>query len=59
MKSLPPASENVARPQQITVLDIAADAGVSRATVSLVLREVPVVAEVAERKRYYYRDSYS
>jgi LacI family transcriptional regulator len=33
------------RPTRITLLDIAADAGVSRATVSLVIRDVSTVAE--------------
>ena len=36
--------------QRVTLLDIAADAGVSRATVSLVIRNVPSVAE-STRKR--------
>ena len=36
--------------QRVTLLDIAADAGVSRATVSLVIRNVPSVAD-ATRKR--------
>jgi len=36
--------------QRVTLLDIAADAGVSRATVSLVIRDVPSVA-AATRKR--------
>jgi LacI family transcriptional regulator len=36
--------------QRVTLLDIAADAGVSRATVSLVIRNVPTVAD-ATRKR--------
>jgi LacI family transcriptional regulator len=36
--------------QRVTLLDIAADAGVSRATVSLVIRNVPTVAE-STRKR--------
>jgi LacI family transcriptional regulator len=36
--------------QRVTLLDIAADAGVSRATVSLVIRNAPSVAE-ATRKR--------
>ena len=36
------AKNQTARP---TLLDIAADAGVSRATVSLVIREVPTVAD--------------
>ncbi|MBV9491786.1 MAG: LacI family DNA-binding transcriptional regulator [Verrucomicrobia bacterium] len=38
------------RTQRATLLDIAADAGVSRATVSLVIRDVPTVA-AATRKR--------
>lgn len=33
-----------------TLLDIAADAGVSRATVSLVIREVPAVADATRRR---------
>jgi LacI family transcriptional regulator len=33
-----------------TLLDIAADAGVSRATVSLVIREVPRVADATRRR---------
>src|ERR1700730_4052216 len=36
--------------QRVTLLDIAADAGVSRATVSLVIRDVPSVA-TSTRKR--------
>jgi LacI family transcriptional regulator len=36
--------------QRVTLLDIAADAGVSRATVSLVIRDVPSVAD-STRKR--------
>ncbi len=36
--------------QRVTLLDIAADAGVSRATVSLVIRNVPSVAD-STRKR--------
>ena len=36
--------------QRVTLLDIAADAGVSRATVSLVIRNVPTVAD-STRKR--------
>jgi LacI family transcriptional regulator len=36
--------------QRVTLIDIAADAGVSRATVSLVIRNVPTVAD-ATRKR--------
>lgn len=41
--------DDVLRPR-VTLLDIAADAGVSRATVSLVIRNVPSVAD-ATRKR--------
>src|ERR1700686_2071173 len=41
---------DAAQKQRITLLDIAADAGVSRATASLVIRNVPSVAE-ATRKR--------
>ena len=41
---------NQLQPQRVTLLDIAADAGVSRATVSLVIRNVPSVAE-STRKR--------
>jgi LacI family transcriptional regulator, galactose operon repressor len=43
-------SMNQIQPQRVTLLDIAADAGVSRATVSLVIRNVPSVAE-STRKR--------
>jgi LacI family transcriptional regulator len=41
---------NQIQPQRVTLLDIAADAGVSRATVSLVIRNVPSVAD-STRKR--------
>ena len=41
---------DAAQKQRITLLDIAADAGVSRATASLVIRNVPSVAE-STRKR--------
>jgi LacI family transcriptional regulator len=41
---------NQAQPPRVTLLDIAADAGVSRATVSLVIRNVPSVAD-STRKR--------
>jgi LacI family transcriptional regulator len=43
-------SMNQVHTQRVTLLDIAADAGVSRATVSLVIRNVPTVAD-ATRKR--------
>jgi LacI family transcriptional regulator len=36
--------------QRVTLLDIAADAGVSRATVSLVIRNVPSVADSTRRR---------
>ena len=36
---------NEVQTQRVTLLDIAADAGVSRATVSLVIRNVPSVAD--------------
>ena len=41
---------NQVQTQRVTLLDIAADAGVSRATVSLVIRNVPSVAD-STRKR--------
>ena len=39
-----------ARSQRITLLDIAGDAGVSRATVSLVIRNVPSVANLTRKR---------
>ena len=41
---------NQVQRHRVTLLDIAADAGVSRATVSLVIRNVPSVAD-STRKR--------
>src|SRR6476620_7348345 len=38
------------RERNITLLDIAADVGVSRATVSLVMRDSPLVADVTRAK---------
>src|SRR5215467_441317 len=39
-----------ARRQRVTLLDIAGDAGVSRATVSLVIRNVPSVADLTRKR---------
>ena len=39
-----------ARRQRVTLLDIAGDAGVSRATVSLVIRDVPSVADLTRKR---------
>ena len=36
--------------RRVTLLDIAADAGVSRATASLVIRNVPSVAETTRKR---------